>query len=864
MASSAEHLAPLKDELAAGREALARAFLAGPFSPAHYLARHARLVDETLRRLLEIHPLPHGAALLAVGGYGRGELYPHSDIDVLILLAQAADAEDEARVRALVAALWDVGLQVGASVRTLEQSLALANEDITVATTLLESRLLAGSKALYRTFRERYRTWLDPRAFYEAKRQEQEQRHARMLGSPFALEPNCKEHPGGLRDLQLLVWIARALGYRGGWAALAAKGLLTPTEAQALSRCQSFLARVRIHLHLLARRAEDRLLFDHQEQLAQRLGIAGREGRRPAEVFMRRYYLTAKQVLQVNAILMATFAEALFPERQRLPFPINERFQQRGDRLDVVSEDTFVRHPEALLEAFLLLAQRSELTDLTARTLRLLWAQRELIDEAYHLEPRHQALFLELLQQRRGIVHGLRRMNQFGILSRYIPPWRRIICQMQYDLYHAYTVDTHTLMVVRNLRCFTMGEHAHEYPAMNALMFEFGQPWLLYLAALFHDIGKGRGGDHCVIGAEEAERFCREHRLAAPDAELVVWLVRHHLEMSRVAQKEDPSDPAVVARFAALVGDERHLIALYLLTHADIRGTSPKVWTPWKERLLQDLFEATRRHLRQRRQGLAHDPLSVRLEDARRLLRFHGLRPEAEAPFWRTLDTAYFLRHSAEEIAWHTRILYGRFQQDEPVVRARRLPDGDGSGIQLMVYTRDAPELLLRLIAGLAQLGLDVWEAKIHTTHAGYALDSFVLRAPDDLPARELLPLLEYELPRRLMHEGPPPEPDLGARRLPRLVRHFPFPPQIHLHPDERGQHYVLSVTAVDQPGLLYKIVRTLARHGIAIDMARIDTLGERAEDTFLIRGGMLEAPERRNALVAELTRALDLAQAEK
>lgn len=862
MVSSAENLAPLKDELASGREALARAFLASTLSPARYLARHAHLVDETLRRLLETHPLPRGAALLAVGGYGRGELYPHSDIDVLILLAQTADAEDEARVHALVAALWDVGLQVGASVRTIEQSLALADEDITVATTLLETRLLAGSRTLYHAFRERYRTWLDPRSFYEAKRQEQEQRHARMLGSPFALEPNCKEHPGGLRDLQLLIWIARALGYRGGWAALATKGLLTPAEAQALSRCQSFLARVRIHLHLLARRAEDRLLFDHQERLAQRLGIAGREGRRPAEVFMQRYYLTVKQVLQVNAILMATFAEALFPERQRLPFPINERFQQRGDRLDVVSEDTFVRHPEALLEVFLLLAQRSELTDLTARTLRLLWAHRELIDDAYHLEPRHQALFLDLLRQRRGIVHGLRRMNQFGILSRYLPPWRRIICQMQYDLYHAYTVDTHTLMVVRNLRCFTMGEHAHEYPAMNALMFEFGQPWLLYLAALFHDIGKGRGGDHSLIGAEEAERFCREHRLDSSDAELVVWLVRHHLDMSRTAQKEDISDPEVVARFAALVGDERHLIALYLLTHADIRGTSPKVWTPWKERLLQDLFEATRRYLRRSRQGIAHDPLAARLEEARRLLRFHGLRPEAETPFWHTLDTAYFLRHSPEEIAWHTRILYGRFQQEEPVVRARLSPE-DG-GIQLMVYTRDAPELLLRLIAYLTQLGLEVWEAKIHTTHAGHALDSFVLRPPNDLPARELLPLLEYELPRRLSQPGSPPEPDLGSRRLPRLVRHFPFTPQIHLNPDERGLHYVLNVTAIDQPGLLYKIVRPLARHGIAIDMARIDTLGERAEDTFLIRGDALESPQRRHALVSELTRAIDLSQAAK
>jgi [protein-PII] uridylyltransferase len=862
MVSSAENLAPLKDELASGREALARAFLASTLSPARYLARHAHLVDETLRRLLETHPLPRGAALLAVGGYGRGELYPHSDIDVLILLAQTADAEDEARVHALVAALWDVGLQVGASVRTIEQSLALADEDITVATTLLETRLLAGSRTLYHAFRERYRTWLDPRSFYEAKRQEQEQRHARMLGSPFALEPNCKEHPGGLRDLQLLIWIARALGYRGGWAALATKGLLTPAEAQALSRCQSFLARVRIHLHLLARRAEDRLLFDHQERLAQRLGIAGREGRRPAEVFMQRYYLTVKQVLQVNAILMATFAEALFPERQRLPFPINERFQQRGDRLDVVSEDTFVRHPEALLEVFLLLAQRSELTDLTARTLRLLWAHRELIDDAYHLEPRHQALFLDLLRQRRGIVHGLRRMNQFGILSRYLPPWRRIICQMQYDLYHAYTVDTHTLMVVRNLRCFTMGEHAHEYPAMNALMFEFGQPWLLYLAALFHDIGKGRGGDHCVIGAEEAERFCREHRLDSSDAELVVWLVRHHLDMSRTAQKEDISDPEVVARFAALVGDERHLIALYLLTHADIRGTSPKVWTPWKERLLQDLFEATRRYLRRSRQGIAHDPLAARLEEARRLLRFHGLRPEAEAAFWHTLDTAYFLRHSPEEITWHTRILYGRFAQQEPVVRARLLPEG--GGIQLMVYTRDAPELLLRLIAYLTQLGLEVWEAKIHTTHAGHALDSFVLRPPSDLPARELLPLLEYELPRRLSQPGSPPEPDLGSRRLPRLVRHFPFAPQIHVNPDERGQHYVLNVTAIDQPGLLYKIVRSLARHGITIDMARIDTLGERAEDTFLIRGEALESAQRRHALVSELTRAIDLSQAAK
>ncbi|THF63457.1 [protein-PII] uridylyltransferase [Pseudothauera rhizosphaerae] len=829
-------IATTREQLVHGGEALRAAYEAHPRT-ATVLKGRARMVDEAIVRLWQSCGLPAQAALVAVGGYGRGELFPCSDVDLLVLLPAPAGADLQARLSTLVGALWDVGLEIGHSVRTPDECLDAAAQDITVQTNLLEARLLTGNADLFDEFSARYREMLDVRAFFKAKQLEQEQRYARYNDTPYSLEPNCKESPGGLRDLQMLGWIARAAGLGRNWRELARRRLITGEEAADLRSVERFLQHLRIRLHYLTRRSEDRLLFDHQEKLARIMGIEATAAKRASEVLMQRYYLTAKKVTQINTILLQNYGTEIFDDRGGPAIVINPHFQAVRELLDVRHEQVFEQHPSALLECFLILQQRSELKGMTARTLRALWLARKRINAAFRADPANRALFLQILQQKRGIVHEFRRMNQYGVLGHYLPAWRRIVGQMQHDLFHAYTVDQHIMMVLRNVRRFTMGEHAHEYPLMTRLILAFERHWLLYAAALFHDIAKGRGGDHSRLGMEDAREFCEQHGLSAEDTGLVVWLVEHHLTMSHVAQKEDTSDPDVVRRFADIVGDERRLTALYLLTHADIRGTSPKVWNGWKGKLLEDLFFATQRLLRGAtpQQALGLDD---RLEDARNMLRFYGLRPGVEDALWEQLDAVYFMRHSAEEIAWHTRVLYYRTEADEAVVKARVAEEEDG--VQVMVFTRDQADLFVRLTGFFGRLGFSILDAKVHTTRHGYALDSFMLQsAGPDTNYRDVVTLIEHELAQRLNRPDAPIERPADGR-LSRQVKHFPITPQVSIRADEAGRHHILSLTAADRPGLLFGVAEVLARHGINVQTAKIATLGERVEDTFLLSGGGL------------------------
>jgi [protein-PII] uridylyltransferase len=825
-------IADTRAALVEGSATLRAAYEAHP-STSRLLGGRAAMVDGAIVTMWRVFGMPDEAALAAVGGYGRGELFPYSDVDLLILLPEAADAPLQARLSKLVGALWDIGLEIGQSVRTIDECLEASAQDITIQTTLLEARFLHGNRALFDAFKQRYQDVLDVRAFFKAKRLEQEQRYGRYNDTPYALEPNCKESPGGLRDLQMLGWISRAAGLGRNWRDLARKRLITGEEASELRSIERFLQHVRIRLHFLCGRREDRLLFDHQEKLATAMEIAATANRRASEALMQRYYLTAKKLTQINTILLQNYGTVIFPDRSGPAIVINEHFQMVRELLDVRDDLVFERHPSALLECFLILQQRSELKGMTARTLRTLWLNRKRINAAFRADPNNRALFLQLLQQRQGIVHEFRRMNQYGILGRYLPAWRRIVCQMQHDLFHVYTVDQHTLMVLRNVRRFTMGKHAHEYPLLTRLMLGFDKQWLLYIAALFHDIGKGRGGDHSRLGMVDARHFCTQHLLEAEDTELVVWLVEHHLSMSHVAQKQDIADPEVIQRFAGCVGSERRLTALYLLTHADIRGTSPKVWNGWRGKLLEDLFFASQRLLRGAtpQQALGLDD---RQEDAQRLLRYHGLRPGVEDALWNTLDAVYFMRNSSEEIAWHTRTLYYRTDTDDPVVKAR-VTDPD-QGMQVMIYTRDQKDLFVRLTGFFGKLGFNILDARIHTTRHGYALDTFVVQDPGNLAGyRDIVLLIEHDLGERLKTAAPADRPSGG--RLSRQVRHFPISPQVSIRPDESGKCYILLLTAADQPGLLFSVAEILARHGIELLTAKIMTLGDRVEDTFLISG---------------------------
>ncbi|MBI5909951.1 MAG: [protein-PII] uridylyltransferase [Betaproteobacteria bacterium] len=846
--------ASLREQVQAGRRELRERYGADG-GVQHMLRQHRVLIDRALKSLWTEAGLPGSLALAAVGGYGRGELFPYSDVDLLVLLPSEPNAELRSKLETLIGSLWDAGLEPGHGVRTVEECLSESAKDTTVQTSLLEARRLAGSRSLFSAFTRAMREQLDPQLFFQSKRLEQEQRHGKYQESPYSLEPNLKEAPGGLRDLQAILWISRSAGLGENWMDLAARGLITASEARQLAGYQKFLSELRIRLHYAASRREDRVLFDYQAELAAQFGYADTPSKRASEQLMQRYYRTAKAITQLNTLLLQNIAVQLFSGENSQPEILNERFQTAHELLEARAADLFERQPGAILESFLLLQQHSELKGMSAATLRALWRARAGIDAGFRRDPANRALFLQILQQPRGIVHELRRMNQYSILGRYLPAFGKIVGQMQYDLFHAYTVDQHILNVVRNLRRFTMVEFAHEYPQCSRLMAGFERHWLLYVAALFHDIAKGRGGDHSRLGTLDAGGFCRAHGLPREDTELVMFLVEHHLTMSSVAQKQDLSDPDVIKAFANTAKTERRLTALYLLTVADVRGTSPKVWNAWKGKLLEDLFLLARRLLRGDGIGFEQD-IQAKQDEALRLLRLYALSDEVKDRLWSQLDVAYFLRHDAQDIAWQTRTLHYRVDTERPVVKARLSPIGEG--LQVMIYTRDQRDLFARICGYFEQINYSIADARIHTTRHGYALDTFLLLGPGNNPHyRDMINLIETDLADRLQRETPLHPPTRG--RVSRQLRHFPITPEVNIRPDEKGASHALSIIAGDRPGLLYAIALVLGKYDINLITAKIVTLGERAEDVFLISGAALANPKTVLQLEGELLDALQL-----
>lgn len=858
----AADIAALRQTYQADKAALVATLLAPDASTRgiRSLLRHlSSLADRQLCALWRRAGLPRGMALVAVGGYGRAQLFPASDIDVLVLLPDGAqDAAASAAIESFIGSCWDAGLEIGASVRTVAECLAESAADVTVQTALLESRRVCGSAALFAQLRQSYAAQMDVQAFMVTKTLEMRQRHTKHENTPYALEPNCKESPGGLRDLQLILWLSRAAGLGNSWRELAANGLATPFEVRQIERNEALLFLIRARLHALAGRREDRLVFDLQTAVAETFGYGRgaadgpRAPVRASEALMRRYYWAAKAVSQLTQILLLDIEERLAPQPAHR-VPINERFLDRGGLIEVASDTLYLEQPHAILETFLLYETRPGLTDLSARTLRALYNARPVMDAGFRQDPANRAMFMRILRQPSGITHAMRLMNQTSVLGRYLWPFRRIVGQMQHDLFHVYTVDQHTLMVLRNVRRFFMAEHAHEYPVCSQLAAGWDKPWILYIAALFHDIGKGRGGDHSHIGALEARRFCRQHGLAREDAQLIEFLVAEHLTMSQVAQKQDLSDPEVIAAFARRVGDERRLTSLYLLTVADIRGTSPKVWSAWKGKLLEDLYHATLRTLG----GRAPDPaaeVEARRREALILLALHSMPHEAHKRLWATLDVSYFMRHEAADIAWHARHLSRHVGSAVPVVRARQSLAGEG--LEVLVYAPDQSDLFMRICGYFDRAGFSILDARVHTASDAHALDTFQVVARDQPGAyRELIHMVESDLLRTLTAPAPLPEP--SPRRLSRRVRSFPIAPRVSLRPDDRGQCWLLSISATDRAGLLYVVAQVLSRHGLGIQLAKVSTLGERVEDTFLLQGPQLQSSARQIQIETELLRAL-------
>ncbi|MDT7835136.1 [protein-PII] uridylyltransferase [Aquabacterium sp. OR-4] len=860
-------LATLRTQFRDGKKALIAHFMQSrATAPAatHLIRSLARHVDATLATLWRdagvADALPD-AALVAVGGYGRGDLLPYSDVDVLLLLPSGCDTGDSTRAKqaleAFITACWDIGLEIGSSVRSVAECVAEARRDVTVQTALLESRWLAGSKKLCLQFQKATAAAMDPVAFLRAKVLEMRQRHVKYEDTPYALEPNCKESPGGLRDLQVVIWVARAAGLGKSWAELAAKGLITPFEVKQLQRHQGALTLIRARLHAVAGRREDRLVFDLQTAVAESFGYQHSREQRASELLMHRYYWAAKAVTQLNQILLLNIAERLEGSETAPMRPINAIFLDRAGMLEVVRDDLYLDNPHAILETFLVFAQTPGIKGLSARTLRALYNARNVMNSAFRRDPVNRELFMDILRQPQGITHAFRLLNQTSVLGRYLWVFRRIVGRMQHDLFHVYTVDQHILMVLRNVRRFFIPEHAHEYPFCTQLASQWDQPELLYIAALFHDVAKGRGGDHSELGAVEVRRFCRDHGLGKDDAALVEFLVRHHLTMSTVAQKEDLSDADVIRAFAAKVGSVRYLTGLYLLTVADIRGTSPKVWNAWKGKLLEDLYRSTLRALGGAQPNLDAE-VEARRQEARQLLALHSALPGTEEPLWKTLELSYFLRHDASEIAWHARSLWRYLQTTEPVVRARPSPGVDG--LQVLVYSPDRADLFVRICGFFDRAGYSIQDAKVHTSRNGYALDTFQVVHPQcdiDDPAgyRDLIALVEHQMVQALASTAPLAEPSRG--RVSRRVRSFPVTPWVSLKPDERAQRWLLSISTSDRSGLLYAIASVLARHQVNLQLAKVTTLGERVEDTFLVDGPALQQTRRQLQIETELLDAI-------
>ncbi len=871
-----------------------------------HLHQLSSATDDVLRRLWQEAGFDARCALVAVGGFGRGELFPYSDVDVLLLLpdGSAPDADQALKnsIENFISTCWDAGLEIGSSVRTVAECVAEALGDVTIQTSLLESRCIVGDAKLYKRFSTAFNQAMDPQAFFTAKSLEMRQRHSKFEDTPYALEPNCKESPGGLRDLQIILWVAKAAGLGKSWDALARSGLATALEVKQIKLNEAMLSLVRARLHIAAKRREDRLVFDLQHVVAESFGFnkaptlranatalppegalsprggpsaksakAGGESyiqRKASEKLMRGYYWAAKAVVQLNQILLLNIAERIEERtnpQTHTPQPINARFANKAGMIEVASDDLYLKDPHAILETFHVYQTTLGVKGLSARTLRALYNARSLMNAAFRKDPVNRATFTRILIEPNGITHAMRLMNQTSVLGRYLWVFRKIVGQMQHDLFHVYTVDQHILMVLRNVRRFFLAEHAHEYPFCSQLASGWDKPWILYTAALFHDIAKGRGGDHSELGAKDVRVFCRQHGIDKPDAKLIEFIVAQHLTMSQIAQKQDLSDPDVIAAFAQRVGNERNLTALYLFTVADIRGTSPKVWNAWKGKLLEDLYRLTLRTLGGRAPDASAE-VEARKREALQTLALYALPHEAHKTLWDTLDVGYFMRHDASDLAWHARQLSRPIAEHKAIkntaanpinlstiVRARLSPIGEG--MQVLVYTPDQSDLFARICGFFDQNGFSILDAKVHTTNNGYALDTFQVVAPSQEHYREMMSMVEAELARTVQEQRELPA--LGRARQSRRVKSFPFQPRVDLRPDEKAQRWILSVSASDRVGLLYAIARVLANHKVNLQLAKISTLGERVEDTFLIDGAELQHNKKQIEFETELLEAL-------
>ncbi|MFT4563713.1 MAG: [protein-PII] uridylyltransferase [Gammaproteobacteria bacterium] len=779
-------------------------------------------------------------ALLAVGGYGRRELHPYSDIDIAIVLGGAASKSELATISALVTFLWDIGLEVGHSVRKVKECASAARDDLTIMTNLMEARHLCGaSERLPEVCRLTATDKIWPTAkFFAAKVAEQAARHAKFDDAFQELEPNVKESPGGMRDIQVIAWVANrhfdATSLRG----LMANKFLTETEGADLLGGEEFLWQIRCALHFKAGRREDRLLFEHQKSVASRFGYTDDDSNAAVENFMKDYYRTVRELSSLNEVLLGLFQEAILePASKARVTPLNRRFQVRNNAIEVCDPSVFSRTPAALLEIFLLLQQHPEIIGIRAETIRLLRQNLHRIDEKFRNDLRAKSFFMEIIRHPRRIGHELQRMHRYGVLSAYLPVFRAVEGLMQFDLFHIYTVDEHSLFVVRNMRYFSFPRHENDQSKLVRNTIErIPKLELLYIAGLFHDIAKGRGGDHSDLGAEDAVAFCQSHGLSNYDTHVVAWLTRNHLVMSTIAQRKDIYDLDVIKEFAEFVGDQMHLDYLFLLTVADIRGTNPELWTSWKESLLSELYIATRRALHRGYKLPADQDEKIQFtrRGALEILdaqKFDG--PEIEA-LWDSLGDNYFLRHRPDEIAWHTQSILSRGKDGLPIVAVRSFDERGATAV--FIFQNDVDNLYALATSALDRLRLDVKEARIITSNSGFSLDTFMVVETDGsnlIRDADRIDQIRNKIRTTIIsgkrHEVPAP------RVASRKIKHFTIPTRVEFEVDKVHKQTVMEVIATDEPGVLSKIGRALQECDVRLHDARIATFGAHVEDYFYI-----------------------------
>lgn len=828
-----------RSALEAADRTLADRFRKGE-SVASLVRVRARVIDALMLSLWQQFGLSDDEhlTLVAVGGYGRGELHPYSDVDITVLLDDGSSDSGNHALSQFVTALWDLGLDIGHSVRSIEQCRTEAAADISVATALMESRTIAGSVDLFKRMQAAVspeRIW--PSAdFFAAKRKEQVERHRRYDDTAYKLEPNVKGSPGGLRDIQMIGWVAKRQFGVSTFGELVAHNFLTQGQLQRLNAGQEFLWRVRFGLHILTGRREDRLLFDHQTNLAHLLGYEDASYTLAVEQLMQRYYRTVMDLSRLNEMLLQQFEEAILMDPNARPAAINERFQVKNGYLQTTHERVFTDEPSALLELFLVLQQHADLRGVSAFTVGLIKRHLHLIDEEFRQNPRNHRLFLAILRAQEGVTHELRRMNRYGVLGLYIPSFGRIVGRMQYDLFHAYTVDEHTLFVVSNLRRFALQRFDTEFPSCSRIMQSLEKPEIAYLAGLFHDIAKGRGGDHSTLGALDAEAFCLEHGMSAYDARTVAWLVRQHLVLSMTAQKKDIGDPDVINEFAKLVGDQRHLDYLYILTVADVRGTNPKLWNSWKATLFHDLYAQTSRALRH---GLENPIDREQLIEetqaaARTTLAELNISDESISEVWPLMTEDYFLRYRADEIAWHTEVLAESDTESQyGFVDLRQQAGSDR--IEAILYTPREKHTFALTTAVLAELAMTIVDARIVPLANDFSLDTYIFLQTESQFELDNARLNKIRRGLTRVLAAVDETKFRVTRRAPRRVRMFSTPTRVDFATDLARGRTVIEIVSADRPGLLSTVGQVFIELNVDIETAKILTVGERAEDIFYV-----------------------------